>query len=144
MTKRQQIVDALDARLKSITMANGYSTDIGKKVSAWRSAPLAESEPFVLIYRDTECPKEAPEAGRHRHSLQIEMTILVRSSTSPGTVRAMIGDVVKAIGTDPRLGGLALWAALVADSLAVERETRTLAGADLSWQITYSTPLWEV
>lgn len=144
MTRRQQIVNALDARLKSILVINGYGSDLGTTVSAWRTRPMSPTEEMALVYRDTTAPKTAAEVGRHAHTLTVEMSLVVQDDTPAETVRDLIADIVAAIGSDPRFGGLARWSTLVSDELTVMQDSGHLAGAALTWEITYTTELWEV
>ncbi len=50
-SKRQQIISAIKTGLQSITIANGYETDLGSSIYEWR---LAEYQSMEL-----------PSAGNH-------------------------------------------------------------------------------
>jgi len=59
MSVRQQIIDAVRARLATIRIANGYNSEIGANVLEWQTTPIpVESLPAVCM-RDTETEIEA-------------------------------------------------------------------------------------
>lgn len=146
MTRRQQIVDAFEQRLRGIFVSSGYRTDLGANVEGWRSRPLADGEIFAVVWRDTAAPKrrEGVEIGRHEHELSLEVEILVADGTPDATAREMLADVVQAVGADPRFGGLARWTKLEEDELIVHHEGVRLAAVRLRFAISYRTALWEV
>ena len=53
-SSRQQIVDALAARLATITKVGGYQTDAGANVFVWRKYQLMPAECPALLLQDTE------------------------------------------------------------------------------------------
>jgi len=52
ISKRFQILEDLQARLKSITLANGYLTNIGNNVVYWQDTDFEYGE-SALVFRDT-------------------------------------------------------------------------------------------
>jgi len=136
---RQQIMDAVKARLQSITVTNGYNFNLGNNVYEWRVKPLTMTTLPALAYRDVETDIELIEA--HRNRLNIEIEILNNSSIID--MRKMIADVYKAIGVDIQWGGLALNTYPRGDRIIREQEEQTITGAVINIIIEYRTKEWE-
>lgn len=137
-SKRQQIVNAIKARLEGISTGASYETNLGASVHEWRDTALQESECPGAIFRDTVDPEELT-FGEHVHTLALEVELFALGADAPTTLRKMIADVVKAFGTDRKLGGLAQDMMHRADLLATERESRRLAGAVVRFDVIYTT-----
>src|SRR3990170_6560821 len=56
-SKRQQIVSALDTRLKTILTTGGYETNLGNNVKWWRQEPFADTESGISC-EDSEAAPE--------------------------------------------------------------------------------------
>ncbi|MFU8883104.1 MAG: hypothetical protein ACNA7Q_12115 [Rhodobacterales bacterium] len=157
MSNRQQIIDALVTRLKTIvagdviTLDNDeeytYATSAGSAVEEWRTTPLEQKEPFALVVYDQEARKTIDDdtsIGYQRHALQIDIVVVTQQATPLAMARAMMADVSACIGIDPTFGGLAAWTQIISDSLDMDAKARVYAGARVSIEITYDTPLWQM
>ena len=111
-TIRQQIMDVLDARLKTILVANGYKTNLGQNVRQWDDEalpdPAEEPTKFPAIkYRDTDDTTEDIAVGLHLHTLPVEIEIIAVGGTAKTEMRKMIADVIQCIGADLNFSALA-------------------------------------
>ena len=138
INKRQQICTAIDTALRTIQKSVGYETDLGNHVFEWRSTPLEEGELPALIWRDTDEPVE-DTIGAHLHRMVLEVELLAAGNASPATLRKMIADVVTLIGANLTWGGLAEDTKPQIETIAVDQESRRLAGASLKFEILYTT-----
>lgn len=139
----QQIIDAFDARMKTILTSNGYSTNVGQKVFAWRSAAMDESELDGLVYRDESA--EIVNVTLAHTDWRLSITIHLYAAPGDNTMtelRKMIDDVCKAIGTDEFWGGLALRTDLLTVSKDMEHQEHKLGQGELSIAIIYRTARW--
>ena len=143
-TIRQQIVDALDARLQTITIANGYSADLG--VYEWLVTPLEEEDLPAVIFRDTVDDIDTDEIGqRRKHDLAVTLDIAASSTASADAVRELMRDVLTAIGTDKTFGGLAYNTEPLSASLEVSEADQRLSGGQIELEIKYYTAtLWTI
>lgn len=140
---RQQIVDALDTRLQTITTGNGYSANLG--VYEWLVTPLEESDLPAVIFRDTiDDIDDEKEFSRLDHPLTIELDVAASSSASPASVRELIRDILTAIGTDKYFGGLAYNTDVLSASLEVSEADQRLSGGQIIIEIKYKTALWTI
>lgn len=154
MTVRQQIVDALKARLQTILTGatvslNGetytYATDVGAAVTVWRREELRQDETWYLNLRDTKSPKavtgEGSEVGRTLHRLQVAIDLVCKDSLATEQVREALADVSACVWANRTLGGLCRNIDIEEESLEVIEAGILLAGASLSLTVTYKTPL---
>ncbi len=140
---RQQIVDALDTRLQTITTGNGYSANLG--VYEWLVTPLEESDLPAVIFRDTvDDIDDEREFSRLDHTLTVDLDVAVSSTTSADAVRELIRDILTAIGTDKEFGGLAYNTDVVTASLDVSEADQRLSGGQIIIEIKYKTALWTI
>jgi hypothetical protein len=142
-TIRQQIITALDARLKAILKAGGYATDAGKNVYDWRTETIPEDFLPALIYRDISCETEITGLEVFTHSLKIMIVIAASGSTSMAEIRKMLADIDKAIGTDLTWGGLALLTARIGDESLVDTEENKFSGCQTIVMVTFRTRGWD-
>ncbi len=96
---------ALITRLQTITVSNGYETDIGSSVYEWRVMNFEETELPAMDVRDKGETVEV-RGGNHDYTLSIEIETRVSGSTAATTMRDIIADVMKAIGTDSSFNSL--------------------------------------
>ena len=154
---RQQIIDALQNRLETITDGvsvtdyNGgthtYCTDIGLHVQQWRRESLAEDEQWFISLRDTKGevePAPGSEVGRSLRRLTVVVDLVARDSVAPELIRAAMLDVYACIGVDPTLGRVCRWIEIEEDALDVLQTADLLAGSSITLSVTYKTPLWRM
>jgi hypothetical protein len=142
-TINQRIIDALRARLQSITTANGYNFDLGNKVYEWRVANVHQSDLPVLVYRDVSCDTDTVEMGE-RHTLRVEIGLQASSANiTVASLRKMIADVRRAIGIDPQWGGLAINTYYRGHVIDIDQAERVIGGATLRIDIVYRTKEWD-
>lgn len=144
---RQRILTALDTRLKTILIANGYETDLGQNVFEWRDTMVQQSELPALVWKDlNEDPSSATVGktiGYHWHDLTVEMSILSSDgSSTPEQMRKCLADVTAAVGTDTTFGGLAIRTQPVPNEAAVEQADRIIGAFRLTINIHYQTKKW--
>ena len=90
------IFDQVIANLKTISIANGYSFDIGGRVHGWWDIPYDDDLLPAINVRDPLNIVEEPEEEFHRY--EFDIILLESGNTAPGEVRERAGDVIKAFG----------------------------------------------
>lgn len=138
---RQQIITALDTRLKTILTSGGYNTNAGKQVFEYREYNFEVDELPALIYRD-EDSQNIDSYEYHRHKLFIKIEAVVVGTTAAADIRKLIADVITAIGTDLTWGGLAEDTLPESEPINIVHESRKVAGATIGITIDYRTGLW--
>lgn len=145
---RQTIITALDTRLKAILISSGYITNLGQHIFEWRSVDLQETDLPAIIYRDISSGEALPVTIMGANSLReypLEVLIEIHGadgSTTPAQMRSMIADVIKAIGTDPTFGGLAVMTEYLGDETSVEQADKTMGSTTVRIRIIYRTKIW--
>ena len=107
--KRQQVLDAVKARLQTVLIANGYRTDIGDHVTEWDTVPMDQNvETMLLEYRDEEEDRIDVTVGQQDMVLPVRIRNRTAGSTALAAMRNILADVALAmISVDPTWGGLA-------------------------------------
>ena len=143
-TIRQSLVDALSARLKTITTVNGYSADLG--VYEWLVTPLEEEDLPAVIFRDTSDILDTDEIGsRRKHELTFELDVATSETASADATRELLRDILTAIGTDKTFGGLAYDTEPLTVSLEVSETDQRIAGGQIIIEVKYYTStLWTI
>lgn len=139
---RQQIISALDARLKAILITGGYETDIGENVFDWRAESLEEDDLPALIYRDVSVESGVDTMASFFHRMVVNILVAVQSSTPMTEIRKIIADIDKAIGVDHTYGNLALMTERISDESGVEIDEKKFAGCQIVYAITFRTSGW--
>lgn len=148
MSKRQTIINGLDAKLKAIKTANGYQTNAGNNVFAWREDELQTHELPGIVYLDRIAGKRGGGSiGSFRWALAVDIYCYAGAgSNTPAEVRKLVADVLKAIGVADtgRWNGQAQATELSDGSeMSIERRGKTAGEAVVNINIIYDAPLWE-
>lgn len=106
LSNKQQIIDAFDALLKTILVAGGYNTDLGLNVYERIAKPLQISALPAVVYSE-ESGTTQDAFAEDRHLMPVSCEIIVPGATVPKDLRAAEADIIKAVGSDRTLGGLA-------------------------------------
>lgn len=149
-TKRQKIVDAVIARMQLIRTENGYETEAGARVEEWAQrfdqAEL-EEQPGKAIIAVYDLPDEVSKESMHSigatHRLRMQVRIFISKSTPARELRKMIGDVVKAIGTDILWGYLARDTEPGSEGFIVPTDSMEVAGAAVEFVVVFNTATFD-
>jgi hypothetical protein len=76
--------------------------------------------------------------------LVLDLEAHVAGDTSTETARGILQDIIAAIGSDPKWGGLARWTDIDSHEINVEQAGDIVAGVLLKITVTYRTPLWRM
>jgi hypothetical protein len=144
MSLRQQIVDAIETRAKTISVANGYQTAIGSHVFVWKLTPFGANEMPGVDIRDRSDAIDSEglkgSVNVDNHDLTVAFEVVCQSGrTSDDDVRKMIADVYKMIGMDPTWGSLALTTQLAGDEITETQDEHVIAGATITVTVLYRT-----
>lgn len=147
--KRQQIVDAVKARLALITVANGYQTDIGLKQTEWNPGPKgADPESDELPGHDIRDEVETTNvenknSGTFDRELEVVVIAEIKEATpTAANARRALEDLIKAVGVDPTWGGLARRTLPVEDDINVDELGQQIGAARLRFKVEYSRRPW--
>lgn len=139
MSVRQAIVDAVAALLATITQANGYGTDAGRRVREHPNAPHTQLPAY--LFRDTSASVEAgAEIGRFEHALNVEITGLAEGAEPTALARTLMKDVCTALRADPTLNGTCHRVRIVSHAIESEAAEKKFAAGTLTIAAVYRTP----
>lgn len=145
---RQTLVDRILARFATITIANGYLTNVGAKVKEWQTTPLDETELTTLLVRDTIASvrpdPNGPNSSKHTWTQQIIVdAVLQESAQNAVEARKTISDINKAVAVDQTWGGLARRSEQVNEKLMLDKSGARVAGVQVIFNVITSRRPWE-
>ena len=95
---RDAIVDAVVARMKTILVSGGYSTNAGQRVSRWRSAVVTPAECPAIDVRDPDRRPIGIYTGNVRdYELAVECTAFAAGADTDGALNLVMADIMKAV-----------------------------------------------
>lgn len=106
---REKIIQRVMTALAAITVANGYNTGCGAHVHRGkRGFSDASDLPAVVVFPQVETSSKT-QYGTDAHVMPVEINAaLIYGGTSPSVLgEQALADIIKAMGTDPTLNGLA-------------------------------------
>jgi len=139
MSLRQQIVDAIEARLRTITIANGYLTNAGQHVYVWKTIPMADGDlPAIVIYDRGESVNQAwSTLEAYCYDLVVDIEAMASGSAADDTIRNVVADIDKACRTDLRWSTLAKHTVIESVEIELTQGEKLTAGAQITLRITY-------
>ena len=142
-TVRQSIMDLLDTYFKAISIANGYSLDISGNVFEWQDHDLAEADVPAIIFKDVGDISD--DDDERVHNLEIEVAVVAKGSTSPGTMREMMKDVLTAFSQIEDQATAAIIGAGYTGSVSeIDRDNKRWAESVMRFIVQYQTDYWEI
>jgi hypothetical protein len=141
---RQQIITAIDTRLKTILTTGGsYKTDAGLHVFDWLDRDLADSELDAIIYRDRTNEITPETIQNYSNKVTIEIEAKTKQATDTARqIRKIVEDIYQAIGTDDRWGGLAIDTQPVSEEIDIQQTDKIAGSAKLTIAIEYEKEKW--
>ena len=141
-TIREQILQAVVTRLKTITVANGFNLDIGDKV--FRARPTGDDSvlPWAVLWDSSEAATR--QYGLRVVTMDIVVEILSKYTLVTGASQVgnqALGDILKAMPESDAWGGLARDTKYQAGQTAFPSDGDTTAGVKVSFSIEYTTGL---
>jgi len=137
-TIRQQIIDVLTTRFATITILGGYKTDLGQNVTHWRAstADVAQAKLPHLGWEDANEDELDATVGQTDHLLSITCRISAKAEADIYKAKA---DLVKMIGTDVFMSGLAGNTTLPVEQGDVHQGSKKIWTQEYKFTIEYPT-----
>ncbi len=141
MSRRQDVIDAVVAELKKITIANGYQQDIGEVAWIFKRPERVSGFPAALAHTGgfSEAKERFPTRSKQA-DLSLTVTLYAAYDQEGRALHALISDVEKTLEDDPTLGKsyvLDTWVSAISsmeDELASEGPINR---ADLEVRVLY-------
>ncbi len=145
---RQQIINALEEKLKSIKKVNGYNTDAGNNVYHWLVKPLTPTRLPAIVYRDQLASAIEGTIGFFKWRLRIDVAVFPeqKAKETPEHLRMLIEDVLKAIGqgAEERWGIDSANTYIVQDESEIEQYDKVEGAAVLTFMVEYHANKWRI
>jgi hypothetical protein len=139
-TVYQNAVDAIVARLGTISKDNGYDTDAGKSVYVHMPMELQETKLPCISFYDRVSQWESPNAFVMKRALSCQVTGLISAGLdSAASARACESDIVRALWNngDRTFGGAIDCLNISESELLVVQERETIAGVRMDFEVMF-------
>ncbi len=145
MSKRQDIIDAIETRMKTILTSGGYATNVGQRVSVWPTTPMAETALSELAIYDHDAEvMETGIIGQSRHELLVDIEVIIPGSDSRTDVRKALADINKALWSGLSLGGLCEPITILSNGINFEQAAKVLGAGIVKIRVPYYTAHGEI
>ena len=141
ISKRQAICTAIDTRLKTITIVNGYETNLGNNVYEFWDIALEESELPAVIWKDGNESSTLLVTNMQDRTLTIELVLQTTGVNAPSDLRKMIADIEKAMNIDDTWNNLVINSSVldIKDVFEIEYQERRIGACRAAFTVTYRT-----
>jgi hypothetical protein len=142
-SRRQQIIDQIKTLLATVTVLNGFKTDVGSNVFEWKGTNFQDIDIPGIDVRD---PSEEVETkgGRHFYTLTIEIEAKVSASASTNEAREVLADIQTLMRDNQNLGGLAhLVRPVQNEILDFEQANNKFGSVSIRLEIVYATEAFQ-
>lgn len=142
MSRRQEIVDILLARLKGISIDNSYQNNIAK-VDEWVVSKLSDKDLPALVLRDSGSTPDNSSSGSTSYKLNIDVEVLVSDKeTTMKILRTIMEDVLKSIGYEG--DDLPEVRTYEGDEVLAEHHDKMYGGTRMKFAVVYDAAKWEM
>lgn len=127
--------------MATITIANGYQTDIGAKVTKWDQTPITERRMKGVDISDPE-ELSFPGVTLHQdHELTVHAVVHCKdeAGATPEYLRNAIADIWRTIGLDRTWGNLARTTEPIKSEISVDQAGQITGGARVQFKVKYRT-----
>lgn len=143
MSQRQDILEAVKARLAGISLITGYQTDAGQLIFLGEAPVLGPDDPdaAIAIVVGSDEIKYQGENAHVTLPIDVQAIAKVADHNAPWeTVEAIISDIKTSMEVDHNLGGLVIARGLTrGPTRPLEREAgSTTAGAGIEYRFEFS------
>ncbi len=134
---RQDIVDAMKTRFLTIATTTYHNTLSGKVFIHYGKTTATGT---LVDIRDTQERIEEHASGAvWDRRVSVDIDIQTNGAASDTTVRQLMEDILKSIGTDRTWSGKAIDTSVLSSNIEVEHEEKRISGATISVEILYRT-----
>ena len=144
MTKREQIMEAVETGFQNITIANGYNTNLGNNVRYYETGSLSESEIACLLFQDVSNELIERMANKFFWQITVQANLVLAGDITPAGINSYLSDVYKALSQDITWGGLAVNTIPARDEIMAKEEGQIYTVVRVEFFIQYLTNEWEI
>ena len=140
--RRQEIINNLKTGLKTLDVANGGFV---KNFYEWVINPQEVAEYPLIVIRDTEDNVSEEVSGSSKHSLKIEIDLLVSDSTTTAEyLREKILEILNAIKSLDEQFLLGDYVSFRSNEIELSYEEHLVGLGKIEIEITYYTEKWGI
>jgi hypothetical protein len=144
MSKASEVAAAFSARLSNISIANGYSTDIGTAVFRGRQTIEQSELPAIVLVEGEDSVLDA-RPKQSRVKLAQRYIFEGHDACDPlqpnDTAHLILADLKRAIFTEPTFGGMLYELNYIGRNIGVRPDGTAIVAASIEVEAVYSEDL---
>ena len=150
MSKEEEIISAFITKLKTITTADGFETDIGTNVNDFNDKTIAADVPVYVELRDAQTnflQKGDPGFLENAHKQQMIIEIYVQfSKKNIAYARKAVSDIYKMIGINKWQfwDNNKIWIFPLRHQKTVNQEDREISAVKIFLIVEFVTKEWGI
>lgn len=139
---REQVIQALVDRLKTILVSGGYGSDVGLNVCRARRTFNDKDLPVLVVWEGGESPNTGDSSygiSAFNLSIGIEaLTSFTDDTVFPVGINTLYADIYKSLmGSDKTFGGLVDTLVYITSNPVIPEDGRTVFGIRVEFTVTY-------
>jgi hypothetical protein len=140
---REQILDAVIARLQTILKTNDYVTNLGQYVYHFLQTDQELDKLPSVNVRDITGITEHSASNWHDKKIALELHVKTSSgSTTIQTIYDLTKDILSAISVDETWGSIAIATHLISDEIDMDQKAQIIGGVIIKIEIEYGVAAW--
>jgi hypothetical protein len=145
VTHRAEILQAIQAQLATLTIANGYSTDVGLNVRYWQDLPIEYDGPSVITFFDSKDDPAAEVGSLHEHRLEIRIDAIAYIKADAIVESCnLLADIVALIGKNRRWTKAVINTYLGENLKEIELKSKLAVRVTQELEIQYRAPFFKI
>jgi hypothetical protein len=141
---RAEILQAIQTQLATLTITNGYSTDVGLHVLYWQDLPVEYDGPPVVTFFDTK--GDINEIGsQHEHQLDVRIDAIAYIKSDPITESCnLLADIIALVGKNRRWTKNVVNTYLIENLKEIELKSKPAVRITVELRIDYRAPFFKI
>jgi hypothetical protein len=144
MNRRTEILQAIQAQLFTLKIANGYSTDVGLNVHYWQDLPVEyDGPPTITFFDEKDRPDEMGSLHEHRLEMRIDAIAYIKSDPILESCN-LLADIVSLIGKNKRWTKDCVTSYLGENFKEIELKAKKAVRITQEFEIQYRAPRFKI
>jgi hypothetical protein len=144
MTHRAEILQAIQTQLATLTITNGYSTDVGLNVRYWQDLPVEyDGSPIITFFDTKDDPNEVGSLHEHRLEIRIDAIAYIKADAIVESCN-LLADIVALIGKNRRWTKAVINTYLGENLKEIELKSKLAVRVTQELEIQYRAPFFKI
>jgi hypothetical protein len=144
MTHRAEILQAIQTQLATLTITNGYSTDVGLNVRYWQDLPVEyDGPPVITFFDEKDFPNEIGSQHEHRLEVRIDAIAFFKTDSINESCN-LLADIVTLIGKNRKWTPACVTTHLGENLKEIQVQGKPAVRITQEFDIVYRAPFFKI